>query len=200
MSEGSDYLSEIFSEENDAKYLVKRKSQDNSRRNCQLENGALVPLQSENKGYQLLSKLGYGGSGGLGREGQGISEPLNALADTLHYDTEKPRVGKRSHGAASVGLGIQESKKRQLKEFERLKEEEGRRLQSLESDYKLSLGRKANQLKALRLIKSAQNIIFELEEKSGGQSSFDFDAELVDVDEELARMIYVELFPSLRFY
>lgn len=37
-----------------------------------------VPIDSKNKGYEILNRIGWNG-GGLGKKEQGIKEPINVL-------------------------------------------------------------------------------------------------------------------------
>lgn len=111
-----------------------------------------IPLQQSNKGFQLLSKLGYQG-GGLGKSSQGTKEPIDVISSDVKND--------------AGGLGINEAKKRRLEEKKDEKREQTRLQQSLMVDFKENQIRKSIESKSSSILKSCLRIISELDSRSG---------------------------------
>lgn len=62
-----------------------------------MQNQLSVPLPESNVGFQLLSKLGFSGEGGLGRNSNGIREPIDSVSTAT---------------ISKLGVGVLETNKR----------------------------------------------------------------------------------------
>ena len=111
-----------------------------------------IPLQQSNKGFQLLSKLGYQG-GGLGKSSRGTTEPINVIADHVKNDAS--------------GIGVNEAKKRKLEEKEETRRQQSNLQHSLMVDFKQNQMRKSFESKSNSILKSCLRIIEELDCRSG---------------------------------
>ena len=131
----------------------KRKNQEKLQIEA-LQTGIEKPLGVENKGFKLLSKLGYSGSGGLGVAGVGRGEAIKI--DPLD-------VGRNE----KTGLGVKEEALRKEKESvqrQKLTNEEKLRA---ERNFITSMSCKISQKALEKDIHKAQRIIKVLDEKVG---------------------------------
>ena len=119
-----------------------------------LKMGIETPLDAQNKGFKLLAKFGYTGSGGLGADGQGRQESIKL--DTVDVGGKEKKLG----------LGVKEGvlrKRKELLEKRRLTSEEKRKV---EATFRTTVSRKVSQ-KALGIdVDKAQRSIQFLDEKA----------------------------------
>jgi hypothetical protein len=109
-----------------------------------------VPIGTDNKGFHLLSKLGYSAGGGLGKAGQGISQPL--------------AVGSRPVGQAAVGIGVEQVLKEKLCEKERETADIVARREEIAVTFKSSQSQRHEMAKITRELKKNQKLIYNLDE------------------------------------
>ena len=119
-----------------------------------LETGLSEAIPSSNRGFQLLSKLGFNAAVGLGAKAQGRTEPI-------HIDLEAM--------SSRAGLGrnryLKEKKERQSREIRRAKQRIKERFRASQSD-------KFGARKLQHSLSSSQRICRELDEKSGIRVNF----------------------------
>jgi len=65
--------------------LVSLQSMDYSRWDAQARIGLDTPLAEDNVGYRLLKKMGWKDNTGLGRDGNGIKEPVPIQFGKIDY-------------------------------------------------------------------------------------------------------------------
>jgi len=87
----------------------------NERQRDSLEEGLTTPLNQQNKGYQLLLKMGYQVGTGLGKDSKGIQEPL-----PIHIRQDRSGVGdakaaKKAERFDPKRRKIEESTQREFK-------------------------------------------------------------------------------------
>ena len=80
-----DYMTMVIPTSNKPKKRVRRGREDKERKKHKSakqemkesrEDGLAQPINSDNKGYQILMKMGFKGTGGLGKTEQGRSDPV----------------------------------------------------------------------------------------------------------------------------
>mmetsp|Transcript_32100 Transcript_32100/g.43991 ORF Transcript_32100/g.43991 Transcript_32100/m.43991 type:complete len:266 (-) Transcript_32100:120-917(-) len=119
-----------------------------------LEEGINIPISETNIGFKMLKKIGYIEGEGLGKDCQGIINPV----------TIRKRASK-----SMVGLGVEEEyvRKRYRQDME-MKEKEARKIQ-LKNDF-VSMNSRQSLLRRLqRDVESAKKSIYELDIQSGVQ-------------------------------
>ena len=121
-----------------------------------MEEALAVPISSSNIGFQLLKKKGYNEGEGLGRDGQGVLDPI--------------AIKKRSsQNMAGVGIEEESLRKKVCQDIER-KEKEARRTQ-LKNDF-IIMNSKQCLLRRLNIdIEGAKKAIYELDLQNGVQSN-----------------------------
>ena len=109
-----------------------------------------IPIDSSNKGFKLLSRMGYKGEGGLGKNNEGTSEPISII----FRDTKNKE-----------GLGIQEEKNKKLTKFR----DELKRLAQLRDDLTADFQSRLNyqhQIKSFKKsIYEAEKVIYEYDSR-----------------------------------
>eukprot|EP00128_Syssomonas_multiformis_P016190 Colp12_sorted_trinity150504_noHs@10913 len=115
------------------------------------EKSMSVPISSSNIGFKMLKNFGYNEGEGLGKEGQGLLEPI--------------AVQKRNNKDVS-GLGVLEKRDRVQKTLQSIK---NHKLATRDELLTTFVSNKANQQRAARAIadmKKAQKVIYELDEQA----------------------------------
>jgi hypothetical protein len=117
---------------------------------CRIE-GSSRPIDETNQGFKMLQKFGYSG-GGLGREGKGVEQPILV-------PERDPRV--------SVGIGVEAvlaaKVAAEAKRVEDMKVQQEQALKSFIS----SQASKHSSDKTLKMLRKAQGIIRNLDEREG---------------------------------
>ncbi len=58
-----------------------------------LQNGLNTPIAESNVGFQLLKKMGFQDGSGLGKDEQGIAQPINISSSKIRTNKEKQGIG-----------------------------------------------------------------------------------------------------------
>lgn len=113
-----------------------------------LLKGATTAISTSNKGYSLLQKFGYSGSGGLGKDNRGIDTPIDV---DIRIDGGKYRSG----------IGIAEEKRRKVQKFENDMKKLCDMREQMLSDYKLRFKYEQEIKHMRRHVSSAEKVIYE---------------------------------------
>ena len=154
-----DYLSDLFLREDQPVTVTSSKSaSQDSRRSVRSlmeesrQKHASTPIDHTNKGFQLLSKLGYRG-GGLGKAQQGTSEPVDVISD---------------HSLQEVsGVGVREAKKRRMVEKEDQKHHQKIHHQKMMNSFTQQQIHKSRVSRSASVLKACRNIVLELDLQRG---------------------------------
>lgn len=113
------------------------------------EEGLSAPIGTDNKGFHLLSKFGYS-QGGLGKDGQGILDPVGM--------THRPPT-------VTVGLGIEEKLKEEVKQKEKETADLIARRDELATSFMVTQAQRHEISKITRELRKNRKIIFTLDQR-----------------------------------
>jgi Domain of unknown function (DUF4187)/G-patch domain len=139
---------EVYSQ----KISVKERMEDS------LQRGSSTALSATNKGFALLQKFGYKGTGGLGRDSSGIEAPIAV----------DMKVGS---GKDRSGIGIAEEKKRKLDKFANDMKKICDMRDKMASDFRLRRSYEVEIKKIKRHVFAAEKVIYEYDTKAEVKTS-----------------------------
>ena len=110
----------------------------------------VVPIGPENKGFHLLSKFGYSTGKGLGKEEQGISDPISVPSQT---------------SSVTVGIGVERLEKEKFEAKVKEMSDNSAKREQLTVSFKDNMSKQHELSRAINELKQNRKVIYNLDQR-----------------------------------